>query len=156
VVYKIEKMVIALSVPSIEDTIDWYQKVLGWKGHQDVWDEGGNCLFGSVGHSFDPFMGFNLSRLPGDHQAAPDHPTPCRFWIYVNDVDAVYQRVIQRGVQPEPPEDRFWGERTFQMVDLNGYELIFAQGVEDLGIDEIRARHQVLLRDQKGADQRAD
>ncbi len=44
----INQIVLTLHVPSIEDTTAWYERILGWKGHFDTFNEAGQCLFGSV------------------------------------------------------------------------------------------------------------
>ena len=43
-----KKVEIILPVPSIEATIAWYQRVLGWNGNCDTYDGEGRCQFGSV------------------------------------------------------------------------------------------------------------
>lgn len=45
----------------------------------------------------------------------------------VADADAVYRRLVARGLTPEPPRDGSWGERYFHLTDPNGHELSFAQ-----------------------------
>jgi catechol 2,3-dioxygenase-like lactoylglutathione lyase family enzyme len=44
----VDQIILTLHVPSIEDTAAWYERILGWKGHFDTFDEAGQCLFGSV------------------------------------------------------------------------------------------------------------
>ncbi len=45
--YTIQKIEVILTVPSIEETTAWYER-LGWRGHMDTFDKDGYCLFGSV------------------------------------------------------------------------------------------------------------
>lgn len=57
------------------------------------------------------------------------------FWgrliMHVSDVDAVYDRVIGLGLEPEaPPRDAEWGERYFHLTDPDGHELSFARLLE--------------------------
>jgi catechol 2,3-dioxygenase-like lactoylglutathione lyase family enzyme len=50
------------------------------------------------------------------------------FWV--SDVDALYARVLARGLQPEaPPRDAEWRERYFQILDPDGHELSFARPI---------------------------
>ncbi len=59
---------------------------------------------------------------------------PTRAWswwgrivFYVSDVDALFARAVDRGLQPEaPPRDATWGERYFHITDPDGHELSFA------------------------------
>ena len=46
--YRVLKIEVILTVPSIEGTAAWYEGVLGWTGHYDAYDERGRCTFGSV------------------------------------------------------------------------------------------------------------
>jgi catechol 2,3-dioxygenase-like lactoylglutathione lyase family enzyme len=51
-----------------------------------------------------------------------------RYIIYVSDVDAMYDRAIVKGLQPEfAPRDAAWGERYFHIKDPDGHELSFAR-----------------------------
>jgi len=55
-----------------------------------------------------------------------------RFWgrviVYVADVDALYQRVVEAGLKPSaPPRDARWGERYFHISDPDGHEFSFAR-----------------------------
>lgn len=45
----------------------------------------------------------------------------------VDDVEALYQRVLAAGCTPTPPQNGTWGERYFHVTDPNGHELSFAQ-----------------------------
>ncbi len=54
-----------------------------------------------------------------------------RWWgraiFFVSDVDALYGRALEAGLQPEAaPRDAPWGERYFHIVDPDGHELSFA------------------------------
>src|SRR4051794_1251668 len=51
-----------------------------------------------------------------------------RIVIYVDDVDAQYERAIEAGFRPQAaPADASWGERYFQIFDPDGHELSFAR-----------------------------
>jgi uncharacterized glyoxalase superfamily protein PhnB len=137
-------IVLTLNVRSVEETAAWYERVLGWQGHFDTFDRSGACLFGSVACQTDPFVGFNLARARGG--GTPETRTYGSIWIYVDDVDALYDRVAEAGWSPETPiEDKFWGERQFRLRDLNGNLLVITQSTEDLDLDEIRTRHEETL-----------
>lgn len=50
-----------------------------------------------------------------------------RVIIYVDDVDAMYERAIAAGYQPhDPPRDAEWMERYFHITAPDGHELSFA------------------------------
>ena len=60
---------------------------------------------------------------------------PARAWswwgrviFHVSDVDAVYERAVQQGLEPQfAPRDATWGERYFHITDPDGHELSFAR-----------------------------
>ena len=57
--------------------------------------------------------------------------TPCwwgRLILYVDDVDAMYRRLVDAGLKPDdPPADAPWHERYFHISDPDGHELSFAK-----------------------------
>lgn len=57
---------------------------------------------------------------------------PVTWWgrviFHVSDVDRMYQRAVDAGLQPLfAPRDAPWGERYFHLVDPDGHELSFAR-----------------------------
>jgi len=152
--YTLQRIEVVLTVPSIEETAAWYERVLGWTAHYDVFDAQGRCLFGSVMQGDlervmreeETFKGFNLSRFQEGDRPYSNAGGNFSALISVDDVDAVYAQVVERGGEPDAaPEDQFWGGRTFSLRDLNGFNLTFAQQVESVSLEEIRQRHRDTL-----------
>jgi catechol 2,3-dioxygenase-like lactoylglutathione lyase family enzyme len=52
-----------------------------------------------------------------------------RMIFYVADVDAFWEYLRGKGLQPESPRDASWGDRYFHMPDPDGYELSFARPI---------------------------
>jgi len=52
-----------------------------------------------------------------------------RMIFYVADVDAFWEYLRGKGLQPESPRDASWGERYFHMSDPDGHELSFARPI---------------------------
>lgn len=49
--------------------------------------------------------------------------------VSADDVDQLHVQLSQAGMEPlGPPEDRPWGERTFNVIDPDGNEIEFAGG----------------------------
>jgi len=68
-------------------------------------------------------------------QLDPEHAPIRAIWgrviFFVDDVDAMYERVVAAGYQPEmEPGDAPWGERYFHVRDPDGHELSFAMPLE--------------------------
>lgn len=54
-----------------------------------------------------------------------------RLIVHVSDVDAMYERALSLGLEPEnSPRDADWGERYFHLTDPDGHELSFARLLE--------------------------
>jgi 8-oxo-dGTP pyrophosphatase MutT (NUDIX family)/catechol 2,3-dioxygenase-like lactoylglutathione lyase family enzyme len=57
-----------------------------------------------------------------------DGPVWGRVIIWVDDVDAMYRRVVAADICPDAtPQDASWGERYFHVRDPDGHELSFAR-----------------------------
>ena len=85
-------------------------------------------LYGGEDASFTSFRAggnyLNLIAAPAERQWS--------WWgraiFYVDDVDALYGRLVAAGMAPQaPPRDAPWGERYFHLTDPDGHELSFAQ-----------------------------
>ena len=51
-----------------------------------------------------------------------------RLILHVDDVDALYQRLVNAGLSPDSaPQDASWGERYFHITDPDSHELSFAR-----------------------------
>ena len=133
--YSVDKVEVILTVPSIEETQVWYERVLGWSGYCDVRDEEGRCGFGCVMRGDldsvaggKPLTGFNLSRFQGDLTSYSQDPGHCTLFVKVDDVQEVYARVLESGVEiADPLQAQPWGGRTFSLYDLNGFHLTLYQ-----------------------------
>ena len=62
-------------------------------------------------------------------------------FIYVEDVDAVFNRAVELGARADmPPQNMFWGDRYGKVTDPFGHEWALATKVEDVPPDELRRR----------------
>ena len=104
----VDRIEVTLTVPSVEDTIAWYERLLGWVGHCDAFDDEWRCIFGSVScetaltSGEGTFIGFNLSRASaeGDGMTGRSYCS-ASAWVFVDDVDQVYATVVDSGVTAE-------------------------------------------------------
>ncbi|HEY8726758.1 MAG TPA: VOC family protein [Gaiellaceae bacterium] len=73
----------------------------------------------------------NPSKLGGKTQS---------IYVYVDDVDAHYQRVKEAGAKiVSEPEDKFYGDRSYGVADPEGHEWYFATHVRDVSPEEMQA-----------------
>lgn len=89
---------------------------------------GFDLLYGGPAASFSSFrVGTGYLNLV----LAPEGFSPSwwgRVIFYVDDVDALYRRLVDAGLTPSAaPEDASWGERYFHINDPDGHELSFAR-----------------------------
>ncbi|HEY7579043.1 MAG TPA: VOC family protein [Acetobacteraceae bacterium] len=76
--------------------------------------------------------------------AGAEHtPMPAMLYVYVDDVDATFQRALAAGAtQVQPPTDQFYGDRSGGVKDPCGNQWWIATHIEDVPPDELRRRAQ--------------
>lgn len=71
----------------------------------------------------------------------PWKPRPSTIYLYVEDVDGVFQRAVQAGAKSlMEPKDQFYGDRSGGVEDANGIQWFIATHVEDVSHEEIQRR----------------
>ena len=108
---------VTLLTVDMGESVDFY-RVLGF-----------HLLYG--GHEA-PFTSFRVGggylNLQLDTGGTPDRALWGRVVLWVDDVDAMYERAVKAGFHPDTsPEDASWGERYFHIHDPSGHELSFAR-----------------------------
>jgi PhnB protein len=67
--------------------------------------------------------------------------SPVTISVYVEDVDAVYERAVKAGAKAlRPVEDQFYGDRSGQFEDPFGHRWSVATHIEDVPPDEMSRR----------------
>jgi PhnB protein len=130
-----------LSVEGATAAIEFYGNVFGAKervrmagpegkvGHAEL--EIGDSLV-MLADAF-PDMGNPSPRALGG--------TPVTVMVYVEDVDAVFDRALRAGAtQERPVENQFYGDRAGQFTDPFGHKWFVATHVEDVAPDEMARR----------------
>ena len=101
------------TVESVDETMEWYQRMLGWDVGKDAFDENGACVFGSVIYGY---HAINFSR------GADEPPYTYRnvmMMIDMLDVDGLYEAIFGKGGRPlDKPKEESWGGRTFATKTL--------------------------------------
>jgi catechol 2,3-dioxygenase-like lactoylglutathione lyase family enzyme len=90
---------------------------------------GFHLLYGGGEAPFTSFrVGAGYLNLQVDPEGRPGRIAWGRVVLWVDDVDAMYQRTIAAGFHPDTsPADATWGERYFHIHDPSGHELSFAR-----------------------------
>ncbi len=107
---------VTLAVADMARSVDFYRNLVGLE-----------ILYGGPAASFSSFrVGDGYLNLTLNTQAAPNWWG--RLIFHVDDVDALYTRLVQAGLSPSTePADASWGERYFHIDDPDSHELSFAK-----------------------------
>lgn len=117
-----------LNVKDVRSSVDFYVGKLGFE--EDVMFDGpeGNPVFAIVR------MGqavFGLSTADNDQTGAH-----VQFMVYIpedNNIDLLYSKVQQQGVAiNQEIKDGYWGDRTFSVLDPDGYLISMAKIVQQV------------------------
>jgi len=118
--HKLEKIDINLHVKSLEETFIWYKRVLGWESGCDQTNDRGECLFGDVHYSYEPFIGFNLVKSESNNLPYGFHPL-----IKTTNIEELYNEVKTKNIEiVSELSNQPWG-KTFKISDYNGFILEF-------------------------------
>ena len=119
---KFNSLVPILNVKSVEKSIEYYTKVLGFERHWDWPNEKEDKTFASITNGkVEIFLCENGQGSPGT-------------WIAYNpvDVDALHKEYHASGAQiTQPPKDQPWGMREMLVKDIDGHVLRIGQPVHD-------------------------
>jgi catechol 2,3-dioxygenase-like lactoylglutathione lyase family enzyme len=93
---------------------------------------GFHLLYGGPQATFTSFgAGAGYLNLQLDPAGSAPRVIWGRIVLWVDDVDAMYERALTAGFDPQtPPADAAWGERYFHIRDPDGHELSFARPLE--------------------------
>jgi PhnB protein len=132
-----------LVVDGANGAIEFYKQVLGVteRGRMGGPD-------GRVGHA-ELELGESVIMLADEHPEMdiygpkPGVVSPVSISIYVEDVDAVFERALKAGAKAlRPVEDRFYGDRVGTFEDPFGHRWTVATHIEDVSPDEVAKRAQ--------------
>jgi catechol 2,3-dioxygenase-like lactoylglutathione lyase family enzyme len=109
---------ITFRVVNMTESVRFYRDVLGMQ-----------LLYDGEGPGFSSLRGRDAQSAILNLERGEAVTRWGRLFFYVTDVDALWNHLKDRGVDPEIPRDASWGERYFRMPDPDGYELSFAQSL---------------------------
>lgn len=119
-----------LTVRDARAAIDFFRAAFGFAVRDSVEDDGAVMHVEMTYHDqlivmFAPEGAFgSTARTPKSSDAV----APQSFYLYVDDVDAVYARALVAGAKSlSEPQDQFWGDRFAQVEDLDGYRWALAR-----------------------------
>ena len=87
-------------------------------------------------------------EMPGSTCRSPQSlgGTPISIFLYVKDVDQVFQKAVAAGAKVNMPvTDMFWGDRYGQVTDPFGHAWSMATHKEDVAPEELRKRAEAAM-----------
>ena len=130
-----------LTLDKAAEAIEWYKKAFGAQEKSRSVGPDGKIMHAELHIGNSPIM--VNDDMSGGPKATPNSRSS--FWIYVGDVDALYNRAVAAGARVSPGPmgalaDQFWGDRTGSVIDPQGFQWTLATRKEDLTGEEINKR----------------
>jgi len=124
-----------LTVADAEAQIDFLKKALGAEEKYRHGDDQGRVMHAEVR------VGNSMVMIG---QARDQWtPRPAMFYLYVEDVDAVYKRALAAGGKSvREPANQPYGDRTGAVEDSQGNQWWLGTHIEDVSPEEIQRRYQ--------------
>ena len=116
-------------VNNAKESIEFYQKAFGFEFDRAMNDDNGNPLHVSMKKDealimFCPEGAFGTNKISPINQSVQ---MPINLYIYCENADKLYKQAIQAGAKSiVEPQDAFWGDRFFTVLDIDNYEWSFA------------------------------
>ena len=131
-----------LAVKDAAAAIDWYREALGATEVMRM-EDGGRVVHAEIKVG-DSMIMLSDEWEEGGH-LAPDTlgGTSVGLMVYLEDVDAVFARAIDKGAtETRPVADQFYGDRTGTLVDPFGHRWFLSTHIEDVSPEELERRMQ--------------
>jgi PhnB protein len=121
--------------------LEFYAKALGAKEQMRSLGPGGKIMHAEFQIGDTKIMLSDEFPDMGPRSPKTLGATTGGVWLYVPDVDAVYQQAIAAGATSlSAPEDMFWGDRHARVRDPFGHEWSIATHTEDVPPDQMESR----------------
>jgi len=119
-----------IRVASVDAARDFYVDKLGFTHVMGMVGKDGQLDFVTVVLGGARVM---FSRAPGaDEASARGAKQPVEIYLQVDDVDGYHNQMKKKGVKiSDPLTLQWWGDRTFKVLDPNGYEIWFYTNVAE-------------------------
>lgn len=122
-----------LIVSDVQGLIDFAEQAFGARDVHTMLDDEGRIVHGEMR------IGDSIIMMGQSNENFP--PIPTMLHLYLEDVDAVYERALAAGAtSTREPVDEFYGDRTAAVQDANGNQWWLATHVEDVSEEEMERR----------------
>ncbi len=137
-----------LIIKGAAQAIDYYKKVFGATEIMRMPGPDGKVGHAElkIGDSHFMLADENPSMGQGHTSAATIGASPVSLYVYLPDVDNVFDRAVAEGAKVlKPVENQFYGDRTGFLQDPFGHLWGVATHVEDVSADEMKRRMQKMM-----------
>jgi PhnB protein len=133
-----------LTVDNAKEAIDFYKRAFDAK--ETVRMDGPD---GKISHA-EVKIGDSIlmvsDAMPGARTPRALNGTPVNIFLYVDDVDTVFNRARSAGAKVDAPlEDMFWGDRYGKLTDPFGHSWSVATHKEDVAPAEMKKRAEAAM-----------
>ena len=131
-----------LIIKDAASAIEFYKKVFGAVELEVITDDEGKVRHGEIKIGDSPFMITDENaEYPEWLSPLSRGGTPVHIYLYVEDVDAVFNQAIAGGAKELlPVKDQFYGDRSGGVTDPFGHIWYIATHKEDVSTEEIKRR----------------
>ncbi|MBM3774932.1 MAG: VOC family protein [Acidobacteria bacterium] len=134
-----------LAVRGASAAIEFYKRAFSAQEISRMTGPDGKVAHAEIRIGDSPVMLADEAPEWGNQSPAALGGTPVNIFLYVPDVDTVYQRALDAGAQSRmAPADMFWGDRFSKITDPFGHEWGIATHIEDVAPEEMKKREQAF------------
>lgn len=129
-----------LTVKGAEKAIEFYKKAFGATEINRMKGPDGKIIHAEIkiGNSI-VFLSDEMPGMCSSPQTLGG--SPVGLYVYVDDVDAMFNRAVSAGAQVKMPvADMFWGDRYGQVIDPFGHQWGLSTHKEDVSPEEMKRR----------------
>lgn len=134
----------AIFYDSPEAALEWLAEAFGFKTRLAFPGPDGKIVHAEMVHEDGVFMLGPTSMM--DEWKSPKSlggSMTQSLYVYVEDVDAHHAHAVDAGAEVVSGlEDKFYGDRTYEVNDLEGHRWVFAQHVRDVAPEDMQPPEQ--------------
>jgi len=130
-----------LTMKNAGEAIEFYRKAFGAEEVARMPGPGGSVMHAEIRIGDSPIMLNDEFPEHGARGPKTIGGTPVSIHLYVNDVDALFDRAVKAGAKVTMPiADMFWGDRFGKLEDPFGHQWSLATHKEDVTPEECMER----------------
>lgn len=143
-----------LSVKDAVKAIEFYKKAFGAKEVGRIMMPDGTVAHAELDIGNSRIMLAEENEQWGNRSPASIGGSPVSLCLYVENVDAVFERALKEGAKVKGDmavKDQFYGDRSGSLIDPFGHEWSVMTHIEDLTFEEMQKRSDAMFAEVKKA-----